>query len=81
MHIRIATNLDRDYIQEVYWSAFTGDERELVSKVAADLLLEETTSKAISLIAESGGSVVGHVAFSPVTIGSNNNILEKGTGY
>lgn len=73
MHIRIATSLDRDKIHSVHWSAFAEDEREIVSKLAVNLLSEETTPQTISLVAESKGAVVGHVAFSPVTIGSNEN--------
>jgi putative acetyltransferase len=74
MHIRIATSLDQDNIHSVHWSAFAEGEREIVSKLAVNLLAEETTPHTISLVAESEGAVVGHVAFSPVTIGSNKNI-------
>jgi len=73
MHIRIATNLDRDDVHSVHWSAFAEGERGIVSKLAVDLLSEETTPQTISLVAETEGAVVGHVAFSPVTIGSNKN--------
>jgi putative acetyltransferase len=74
MHIRIATSLDQDNIHSVHWSAFAEGERELVSKLAVNLLAEETSPQTISLLAETEGAVVGHVAFSPVTIGSNKNI-------
>ena len=73
MHIRIATSLDQDNIHSVHWSAFPEGERELVSKLAVNLLSEQTTPQTISLVAETEGAVVGHVAFSPVTIGSNKN--------
>ena len=71
MHIRTATSLDRDAVHSVHWSAFAEDEREIVSKLAVNLLSEETTPQTISLVAEAEGDVVGHVAFSPVTIGSD----------
>jgi putative acetyltransferase len=74
MHIRIATSLDQDNIHSVHWSAFAEGEREIVSKLAVNLLAEETTPQTISLVAETEGAVVGHVALSPVTIGSNKNI-------
>ena len=74
MHVRIATELDRDDVHSVHWSAFAEDEREIVSKLAVDLLSEETTPQTISLVAETDGVVVGHVAFSPVTIASNENV-------
>ena len=68
MNIRTATHLDRDAIHRVHWSAFAEDERALVSKLAIDLLLEGTSPKIISLVAEMDDDVVGHVAFSPVSI-------------
>ena len=73
MHIRIATILDRDDIRSVHLSAFAEDEREHVAKLAVDLLSEETTPHTISLVAETNGAVVGHVAFSPVTTVNNDN--------
>ncbi len=74
MNIRIATSLDQDNIHSVHWSAFAEGEREIISKLAVNLLAEETTPQTISLVAETKGAVVGHVAFSPVTIGSNKNV-------
>lgn len=74
MHIRIATSLDRDDVRGVHLAAFAEGEREIVSKIAINLLSEETTPQTISLVAETEGAVVGHVAFSPVTIGSNENL-------
>ena len=73
MHIRIATSLDRDDVRGVHLAAFAEDEREIVSKLAVNLLSEETTPQTISLVAETEGAVVGHVGFSPVTIGTNEN--------
>ena len=73
MHIRIATSLDRDDVRDVHLAAFAEGEREIVSKLAINLLSEETTPQTISLVAETEGAVVGHVAFSPVTIGTNEN--------
>ena len=74
MHTRAATNLDRDDIHSVHWSAFAEGEREIVSKLAVNLLAEESTPQTISLVAETEGIVVGHVAFSPVTIDNNENV-------
>ena len=74
MHIRLATSLDRDDIYNVHWSAFAEGEREIVSKLAVNLLSEETTPQTISLVAETEGIVVGHVTFSPVAIDNNEGI-------
>ena len=59
MHIRIATSLDRDDVRDVYMAAFAEGEREIVSKLAINLLSEETTPQTISLVAETEVAVVG----------------------
>ena len=71
MHIRIATSSDREAVRSVHWSAFAEDEREIVSDLAVDLMSEETTPRTFSLVAETEGVLVGHVAFSPVTFAGN----------
>jgi putative acetyltransferase len=73
MNIRAATNQDSDNIQRVHLSAFPAGERELVSKLAIDLLSENTFPQTISLVAILEGAVIGHIAFSPVTIDNNEN--------
>lgn len=73
MRIRIATTQDRDPVREVHLCAFPEGEREIVSKLAVNLLSEETTPQTISLVAESESAVEGHVAFSPVKIDNNEN--------
>jgi putative acetyltransferase len=75
MHIRVATSLDQDNSHSVHWSAFAEGEREIVAKLAVNLLSEKTTPQTISLVAEAEGTVVGHAAFSPVTLGSNEDFL------
>ena len=74
MSIRIATSLDRDDVRDVHLCAFPEGEREIVSKLAINLLSERTTPQTISLVVETEGAVVGHVAFSPVTIDNNENL-------
>ena len=74
MRILIATSLDRDDVRGVHLCAFPEGEREIVSKLAVNLLSEETTPKIISLVAETESTVVGHIAFSPVTIDNNENL-------
>ena len=74
MHIRTAINSDLDDIREVHLCAFPKGEREIVSKLAIDLLVENTTPQTISLVAETDSTVVGHVAFSPVIIENNNTL-------
>lgn len=74
MHIGIATSLDQDNIHSVHCSAFPEGEREIVSKLAVNLLSEKTTPQTISLVAETDGTIVGHVAFSPMKIDNNENL-------
>src|SRR5210317_1478195 len=73
MRIRMATSRDRDEIRDVHRSAFRENEHELVSRLAVDLLAQETAPRVISLVAECDEIIVGHVAFSPVTIDSDRN--------
>ncbi len=74
--IRVATSLDRDDVREIHLCAFPEGEKQIVSTLAVNLLSEETSPKTISLLAEADGAVVGHIAFSPVTV--NNNKSWKG---
>ena len=67
MPMGAATRSDRDAIREVHRSAFGEDEREIVRRIAVDLLSDETTPPTVSLVAATGGRFVGHVVFSPVT--------------
>jgi len=75
MHIRAATNLDRDNVYKIHWSAFESSERELVAELAVNLLAENAVPRVLSLVAENDGVAGGHVAFSPVTRRNNENFL------
>ena len=72
-HIRVAASLDRDDIREIHLCAFPDSENQIVSTLAVNLLSEETSPKTISLVAEADGALVGHIAFSPVTVNSNES--------
>ena len=74
MHIRAATNDDRDGIREIHRRAFPDTEGQLVSNLAVSLLSEETTPRTISLVAEADDALIGHVAFSPVTSDGNDEL-------
>ncbi len=71
--IRAATNLDRYDIRDIHLCAFSKGEKQIISTLAVNLLNEETTPKTISLVAEADGSVVGHIAFSPVTVSNHKS--------
>ncbi len=74
MHIRRATCLDRDDILDTYLCTFPESEKDIVAKLAIDLLVKRSTPETISLIAEIDNTVIGHVAFSPVKIDNNDNL-------
>jgi len=60
MRIRIATSLDRDDIHDihgVHLCAFPEGEREIVSKLAINLLSQETTPQTISLVKVKGSAL------------------------
>lgn len=71
--IRVATRLDRDEVRGIYLAAFPASERQVVATLAVDLLGAAASHDTIALVAESGGSLVGHVAFSPVTAADNTD--------
>jgi putative acetyltransferase len=75
--IRLATPWDLEAIREVHLRAFPDGEGQMVSDLAVSLLGEKTTPETISLVAEVDGVLVGHVAFSPVTVEDR----EDWTGY
>ena len=63
--IRTADYQDYDAITALYLRSFSETESNLVEKLATELLIEST---AISLVAEKDKQIMGHIAFSPVTI-------------
>lgn len=73
MRIRVATKDDFDAVKQLNMRAFDKSEREIVSKLATDLLLEDTTPDTFSLIAESE-DVIGHIGFSPVGLTDGGNV-------
>ena len=77
VHIRIAKDRDIEDIRNLYLHAFPESENHLVARLAVNLLNEKTNPATINLVAEISNAVVGHIAFSPVTINDN----QKWPGY
>ena len=75
--LRLASGRDREDIRRLHLRAFTGDEGRMVSTLAVDLLNLETDPDTFSLVAETDGTLTGHVAFSPVAIDKGRS----GQGY
>lgn len=74
-HIRPATLLDGDAIHGVHRSAFPDGESETIAKLAVDLLYQQASPPIVSLVAEVDAAVVGHVAFSPLTIAGKEHVV------
>ena len=68
MRIRTATERDSEVVRAVHESAFPAVERDRVAKLAVHLLPGTIPPATLSLVAVIDGDVVGHIAFSPVTI-------------
>ena len=66
--IRPETRNDIEAIENVTRAAFTGKSYSAGTEPLIITRLREANVLTLSLVAEIGGSVVGHVAFSPVTI-------------
>ena len=67
--IRMATGRDGEAIRSVHLQAFSENERSVIADLATQLLVTDTQPETFSLVAEDdAGSVIGHVAFSPLTL-------------
>lgn len=66
--IREVTRQDREAIHSLLKLVFAGPEEESVSRLAVELVDDESVPPTLSLVAETEGQLVGHVAFSPVTL-------------
>lgn len=73
--IHRASKIDADAIKKIHISAFRPDEGESVAALANDLLIQPTTPETISLVAQSDGEIVGHVAFSPLRMKESDEWL------
>jgi putative acetyltransferase len=67
MKIRTATKNDADAVRCVHLAAFPEGERDLISEMAVGMLSEAAYPPVLSLVAEVDDTMIGHVAFSPVT--------------
>ena len=75
MLIRAEQEADRAPVRAVNVSAFeTAAEADLVD------VLREQARPIVSLVAEDGGQVVGHIMFSPVTLAGHGEVKVMGLG-
>ena len=74
MHIRPETPEDATAIADVTTAAFEPMAYSDGSEVAIIRALRDAGDLTWSLVAEDAGEIVGHVAFSPVTIGGSDDV-------
>ncbi len=72
--IRTAGQGDAGAIEQLYLSAFSATEADAIAALAVSLLKIENNPGGISLVAETGDDIVGHVAFSPVSFTGNQGL-------
>jgi putative acetyltransferase len=72
MIIRPETSQDYEAITQVTLAAFTGKFSDHPTEHLIVMGLREAGALSLSLVAEMGGRIVGHVAFSKVTINGEN---------
>lgn len=72
MQIRFARMNDSDVIKTLYLQTFNKSEADLVSNLAVNFLVEESTVDTMSLVATDNDVIIGHIAFSPVFLDSSN---------
>jgi len=68
MQIRPERPADADYIRAVVTTAFADAPHRSGTEAAIVDALRRAGALAVSLVAEDGGEIVGHVALSPVTV-------------
>jgi len=68
LSIRPATAPDSEAIYALHRLAFGEEEGETIARLVADLQTQPSVPPTLSLVAEVGGRVAGHVIFSPVSI-------------
>jgi putative acetyltransferase len=68
MKIRAATADDAEPIGNLHLDAFGKDEGPAVSRLAIDLLADETAQPLLALVAENGTDIVGSIIFSAVEV-------------
>ncbi|MGI9629233.1 MAG: GNAT family N-acetyltransferase [Longimicrobiales bacterium] len=73
--VRAETESDHEQVRALNLAAFdSAEEADLVDRLRA------LADPLISLVATEGDSVVGHIMFSPVTLGGNRDLLLLGLG-
>ncbi|MCP4333190.1 MAG: N-acetyltransferase [Gammaproteobacteria bacterium] len=68
MKIRRSTEFDRAAIEGIHRSAFGQDQGEEIVELVNDLFDDETAKPLLSLVAETGAKLVGHILFTAVRI-------------
>lgn len=73
-HVREANPTQAEQIRALYLEAFGDQENALVAQLALELLATEGGSGFINLVAEHNQSMLGHVAFSPLSVEGSESL-------
>jgi putative acetyltransferase len=74
VNLRLERPADEQAIRDLHLAAF-GDEGRLVSDLIDDLRGMVTPEQGLSLVAEDGGQVVGHVMFTPSQLDTPRQLI------
>ena len=72
MHVRTEQKGEEQVIHDLTDAAFAGAEHSDGTEAVIVKALRDAGALTLSLVAEQDGAIVGHVAFSPVTIGGED---------
>ena len=68
VHIRFATDQDRDKILAIHRNAFGDDEGPVIARLVEEMLNDPSGEPILSLVAELDNELVGHVLFTSAEI-------------
>ena len=68
MNIRPSTGADREAIARVHLDAFGAGEGPVIADLVTDMMQDETAKPMVSLVAEVGSGLAGHVLFTAVSL-------------
>jgi len=77
LQIRRSTESDRTAIRDIHASAFGEEQGEEIIELVNGLLEDSTAEPLLSLVAETGGRLVGHILFTVAKLQSDQEISAR----
>jgi predicted N-acetyltransferase YhbS len=75
--IRVSDASDRDAIREVHASAFGAEHGPEIIELVDQLMIDPTAAPSLSLVADSGGELAGHVVFTRVAVAGHPGVSAR----